>query len=133
MANIVESVRQTANRHPGEVALAVDDRETTYRQFWGRVGQFAAGLAERGVDEGDRVAIYLPNLPQFVTAFHGTLRAGGVVVPMNPQYKSREIRHLLDDSGAEVVVTLADLVPFVEEVREDTDVEHVVTVGGETD
>ncbi|MFC6725449.1 long-chain fatty acid--CoA ligase, partial [Halobium palmae] len=84
-------------------------------------------------EPGDRVAVYLPNLPQFVVAFHGTLRAGGVVVPMNPQYKAREIEHLLSDSEAEVVVALADLVPFVEEVRDETSVEHVVTVGGEAD
>ncbi len=67
--------------------------------------------------------MYLPNLPQFVTAFHGTLRAGGVVVPMNPQYKRRELRHLLGDSGAKAVVTLPDLVQHVDAIRDETDVE----------
>ncbi|MFC4449078.1 long-chain-fatty-acid--CoA ligase [Halorussus aquaticus] len=133
MANLVTNVQAVAKEHPEEVAVSFRGRETTYEEFWARTGQFAAGLADRGVGEGDRVAVYLPNLPQFVTAFHGTLRAGGVVVPMNPQYKSREIRHLLSDSEAQVVVTLSDLVPFVEEVRDDTDVEHVVTVGEEAD
>jgi long-chain acyl-CoA synthetase len=68
-----------------------------------------------------------------VTSFYGTLHAGGVVVPMNPQYKAREIGHLLSDSGARVVVTLADLVPFVQEVRGETDVETIISVGGEAD
>jgi len=133
MADIATHVRSVAEEHPGEVALSYRGRETTYADFWERTGRFAAGLADRGIEEGDRVAIYLPNVPQFVTAFHGTLRAGGVVVPMNPQYKAREIGHLLDDSEARVVVTLSDLVPFVEEVRADTGVERVVTVGEATD
>ncbi|MFC4358881.1 long-chain fatty acid--CoA ligase [Halobium salinum] len=133
MGNLVTNVADAATEHPDQTALGFQGDEWSYRDFWGQTGAFASGLAERGFDAGDRVAVYLPNLPQFVVAFHGTLRAGGVVVPMNPQYKSREIEHLLSDSGAEVVVALADLVPFVEEVRDETDVEHVVTVGGEAD
>jgi long-chain acyl-CoA synthetase len=133
MANIVENVAGTVREHPTETALAFREGEWSYRDFWGQVGAFASGLADRGVEPADRVAVYLPNLPQFVVAFHGALRAGCVVVPMNPQYKAREIEHLLSDSGAEVVVALADLVPFVEEVREETDVEHVVTVAGDAD
>ncbi|WP_135852019.1 long-chain-fatty-acid--CoA ligase [Halorussus salinus] len=133
MANLATNIGSVAAEQPDAVALSFRGRDVTYGEFWARTGQFAAGLADRGIGEGDRVAVYLPNVPQFVTAFHGTLRAGGVVVPMNPQYKSREISHLLSDSGARVVVTLSDLVPFVEEVREDTDLERVVTVGDETD
>ncbi|MFC4551194.1 MULTISPECIES: long-chain-fatty-acid--CoA ligase [Halorussus] len=133
MANLVTNVASVAQEHPGETAVSYEGRDLTYEQFWARTGQFAAGLADRDVGAGDRVAVYLPNVPQFVTAFHGTLRAGGIVVPMNPQYKAREISHLLADSGAKAVVTLSDLVPFVEEVKDDTDVDHVVTVGEETD
>ncbi|WP_458206477.1 long-chain-fatty-acid--CoA ligase [Haladaptatus sp. NG-SE-30] len=129
MANLVTAVRETVREHPDEPAIVADDRTLTYRDLWEQIGGFTAGLTERDVGVDDRVAVYLPNLPEFVVAFHGTLRAGGVVVPMNPQYRAREIRHLLADSGARVVVTLPDLVPFVEEVRDETDVEHVVTVG----
>ncbi|WP_137283761.1 long-chain-fatty-acid--CoA ligase [Halorussus salinisoli] len=132
MPNLTTNVESVAERHPDEVAVSYRGHDTTYAEFWARTGQFAAGLNDRGLGEGDRVAVYLPNVPQFVTAFHGTLRAGGVVVPMNPQYKSREIGHLLSDSGAKAVVTLSDLVPFVEEVRDDTNLEHVVTVGEES-
>ena len=133
MTNFTTNVRDVAESEPEGVAVSSRGREVTYGEFWGRTGRFAAGLNDRGLGEGDRVAVYLPNVPQFVTAFHGTLRAGGVVVPMNPQYKSREIGHLLSDSDARVVVTLADLVPFVEEIRDETDVERVVTVGEGTD
>ncbi|WP_224269320.1 long-chain-fatty-acid--CoA ligase [Haloprofundus salinisoli] len=132
MTNLVTNIASTVEDLPENLAVSFEGNEMSYREFWGQTGAFASGLAEAGVGEGDRVAIYLPNLPQFVVAFHGTLRAGGVVVPMNPQYKAREIGHLLADSGAKVVVALSDLVPFVEEVRDETDVEHVVGVGGES-
>ncbi|WP_101297598.1 long-chain-fatty-acid--CoA ligase [Halegenticoccus soli] len=133
MTNLVTNVADAASEYPGETALGFEGRSVSYAELWDRIGAFASGLAERGVEPGDRVAVYLPNLPQFVIAFHGTLRAGGVVVPMNPQYKAREIGHLLADSGAKAVVALSDLVPFVEEVRDGTDVEHVVAVGGDAD
>jgi long-chain acyl-CoA synthetase len=133
MTNLIATVGETVTDHPDEPAVVYQDATITYEQLWGQIGQFAAGLQAAGIEPGDRVAVYLPNLPQFVTSFHGTLRAGGVVVPMNPQYKSREIGHLLGDSGARVVVTLSDLVPFVEDVRDDTDVEAVVSVGGDAE
>ena len=129
MSNLVSDVRDSVEQYGDSPAVVYEDRELTYEQLWGRIGQFAAGLRARGIGEGDRVGVYLPNLPQFVTAFHGTLRAGGIVVPMNPQYRAREIEHLLTDSEARVVVTLPDLVGQVEQIQDETDVEHVVTVG----
>ncbi|ARS91126.1 long-chain-fatty-acid--CoA ligase [Natrarchaeobaculum aegyptiacum] len=133
MANLVNNVASTVREFGSNAAIWYDGTEISYEELWAQTGAFAAGLRERGIDAGDRVAIYLPNVPQFVLAFHGTLRAGGVVVPMNPQYRSREISHLLGDSEATVVVTLADLVPVVEQVREETAVEHVVSVGGDAE
>ncbi|EMA48091.1 acyl-CoA synthetase (AMP-forming)/AMP-acid ligase II [Halococcus morrhuae DSM 1307] len=133
MTNLVTDVASTVDKNPEATAIAYDGQELSYEAFWSRTGKFAAGLDAAGIDPGDRVGIYLPNLPQYVVAFHGALRAGAVVVPMNPQYKSREIGHLLSDSGAELVVTLADLVPVVESVREETAVETVVSVGGDAD
>ncbi|TYL40683.1 long-chain-fatty-acid--CoA ligase [Natronococcus pandeyae] len=133
MTNLVNHVAETVQEHGDNPAIGFRGEETSYEEFWGQTGAFAAALEERGIGEEDRIALYLPNVPPFVIAFHGTLRSGGVVVPMNPQYKSREIGHLLADSEAKVVVALADLVPFVEEVRDDTSVEHVVSVGGEAE
>ncbi|MFC3476536.1 long-chain-fatty-acid--CoA ligase [Halobacterium litoreum] len=133
MTNLVTNVESVVAEHAEEPAVVYEDHEFSYGEFWAQTGQFAAALREGGAEPGDRVAIYLPNLPQFVVAFHGALRAGCVIVPMNPQYKSREISHLLGDSGATTVVALLDLVPFVQQVRDDTDVETVVTVGGEAD
>jgi len=133
MTNLVTDVAETVADHPDQPAVAFRGRETSYETFWERTGRLAAALAEAGVAPGDRVGVYLPNLPQFVTAYYGVLRAGGVVVPMNPQYKAREIEHMLADSEAVAVISLADLVPFVREVQPETDVETVVSVGGDAD
>ena len=130
MSNLVTDIEKTVGEHPDATALGYDGHEFTYEQFWGQTGQFAQALADAGVEPGDRVGLYLPNVPQYVTSFVGTLRAGGIVVPMNPQYRSREISHLLSDSGAKAVITLADLVPEVKQVQDDTEVDTVVSVGG---
>ena len=129
MTNLVADIETTVEARPDATAIAANGREIPYEEFWSRTGRLAAALADRGIEPGDRVALYLPNVPQFLTAFHGVLRAGGVVVPMDPQYKSREISHLLADSEATVVVSLGDLVPRVEAVMDDTDVTQVVSVG----
>jgi len=133
MTTLIAEVERTVEEQPAAPAIVSDGTEITYEQLWTRIARFAAGLESAGVEPGDRVAVYLPNLPEFVVSFYGTLRAGGVVVPMNPQYKTREIDHLLSDSGATVVVTLADLVPLVQAVRDGTDVDTVGSVGGETE
>ncbi|ELY84299.1 long-chain-fatty-acid--CoA ligase [Natrinema altunense] len=133
MTNLVREVGETVDANPESPAIAYQGTERTYEEFWERAGQFAQALEDRGIGEGDRVGIYLPNLPQFVTAFYGTLRAGGIIVPMNPQYKAREISHMLGDSGAKAVVSLADLVPNVLEVQDETDVEQVVSVGADVE
>ncbi len=133
MTNLVTEVEATVDANSESPAIAYEGTELSYAEFWERAGQFAQALEDRGIGEGDRVGIYLPNLPQFVTAFYGTLRAGGIIVPMNPQYKAREISHMLGDSGAKAVVALADLVPNVLEVQDDTDVEQVVSVGADVD
>jgi long-chain acyl-CoA synthetase len=133
MTNLLADIEETVGASPEATAIGFGGREIPYEEFWAQTGRFARALADAGVEPGDRVGVYLPNLPQFVVAFHGILRAGGIVVPMNPQYKSREIEHLLGDSGAVAVVALADLVPQVQEIREDTDVHTVVSVAGDAE
>ncbi|WP_178916171.1 class I adenylate-forming enzyme family protein [Natronomonas gomsonensis] len=133
MTNLLADIEQRAAEMPDATAIGFRGQELSYGEFWSQTGRFAKALADSGVEPGDRVGVYLPNLPQYVIAFHGILRAGGIVVPMNPQYKSREISHLLGDSGATAVVALADLVPQVQEVQDDTDVHTIVSVGGDTE
>ena len=90
---------------------------------------FAKGLQEAGLRPGDRVAIMLPNSPQFVIAFYGTLLAGGVGVNVNPMYTPRELRHQLQDAGVQALVILDQLLPRYQEVKAEVPVRLLVRTG----
>ena len=98
----------------------------TFAEVKQNTDRFAAALHKLGVRQGDRVALMMPNTPQQVLAFFGVLKAGGVIVNINPTYTSREILHLLKDSGAQTIVTLTGLHSRVEEIRGQTDLKHVI-------
>jgi long-chain acyl-CoA synthetase len=88
--------------------------------------RFAAALQKLGVEKGDRVAVHLVNCPQFVIAYYATLMVGGIVVPCNPQYVARELRHQLNDSGSKVAITLSLTYPILKQIRSETQLEHIV-------
>jgi long-chain acyl-CoA synthetase len=121
---------ESARRYPGHVALIQAgpnfDRRITYRELDELTDRFAGGLVERGVRPGDRVAIMLPNAPQYVIAAFGIWKAGGVVVQINPLYKGRDLAFNLKDSGARVAVGLSRLYRELDEVRPHTDLRTVV-------
>jgi long-chain acyl-CoA synthetase len=102
------------------------DKAISYRELLDLTVRFAAALQQFGVKEGDRVAVHLPNCPQFVIAYYATLMVGGVVVPCNPQYVGREIEHQLNDSGAETIVTLSLTYPIVKQIRDKTPLKQVI-------
>jgi long-chain acyl-CoA synthetase len=117
---------KTANRHPNRVAFIYYGARITYAQFSNLANRFAISLQRLGVQKGDRVAIALPNIPQFPIAFFGALRAGAVVVPTNPLYTEREMQHQLADSGAKVLVMLETYYPLVRKIRQQTVLEHII-------
>jgi long-chain acyl-CoA synthetase len=103
MTNLAANLQFTAAQHPQRPAVRLDDDLVTYADLWDRTARVANWLRERGIEPGDRVAVMLPNVTAFPALYYGVLRAGGVVVPMNPLLKAREIRHYLADSGARLV------------------------------
>jgi long-chain acyl-CoA synthetase len=127
----------TAAKYPNKTALvfgnvveplgnALMDASMSYGQLLEQTQRFAAALQELGVEKGDRVALWLPNCPQFVIAYYATLMVGGIVVPCNPSYVAREIRHQMNDSGAKVSVVLSMVYPIMKQVRRETQVEKVI-------
>ncbi|MBY8870367.1 long-chain fatty acid--CoA ligase [Micromonospora sp. PLK6-60] len=100
MSNLASILTRTADRHPGRPALRLADRTVTYAELDEASARFAGYLRARGVQPGDRVALMLPNVPEFATVYYGILRAGAVVVPMNPLLRPREVDYYLADSGA---------------------------------
>lgn len=131
MTNLVTEVADSVERYEDDVAIKYEEREISYADLWNQIGRFASALRKADFGADDRVAIYLPNRPEFVVAFYGTFKIGGVVVPMNPQYKPREIEHLLADSEAPAVVTTAELVSGVKEVQPATEVRKIISVDGD--
>ena len=100
----------------------------TYGELQQATRSFALALAHLGVRKGDRVAIMLPNCPQYVIAFYGVLRLGAIVVNTNPLYVSREMAGQFQDSGCETVVMLDAFYPRLQEVQAQTAVRRVILV-----
>ncbi len=125
----------SAKLHPDRVCLHYQGRNFTYAQVDEISSRFASALVSLGVKKGDRVAIFMPNIPQLTFAYFGILKMGGVVVMCNPVYKERELEHQLSDSGAEVVVatrTVAkglDLFASLEACRGRLHLRHVIAAG----
>ena len=124
---------ESAKHHPGKTCIHYQGRNLTYSEVDDISSRFASALATLGVKKGDRVAVFMPNVPQLVFSFFGILKAGGVVVMCNPIYKERELEHQLADSGAEIVVasrTIAkgmDLFQSLEACRGKLSLRHVIT------
>jgi long-chain acyl-CoA synthetase len=117
----------TAKRYPDATATIFFGAKRTYASLYRDVRRFAASLQRLGVHKGDRVALVLPNCPQFLIAFWGALEAGATVVPTNPLYTAPEVRRQLEDSGAESVVVLSRLYPVVKQaIGGPTKVRHVI-------
>jgi long-chain acyl-CoA synthetase len=112
-----------AHKLPGQPLL---DATLSYRALRDAVNHFANALAQMGVKKGDRVAIYLPNSPQFAIAYYGALKAGAVIAPVNPIYTPRELEFILQDSGAETIVALSQFYPKLQEVRAKTKLKRVI-------
>jgi long-chain acyl-CoA synthetase len=115
-----------AESYPGSPATIFYDRKRSYASLLRDAKRFSAGLRALGVKKGDRVAIDLPNCPQFLIAFFGALRIGAVVVPCNPLYTPPELRYQLADAGAETIVVLSRVYPVVKAARQGTKIRNVI-------
>ena len=126
--NALEMFRAGVARDPSAVALKYFDGTITRAELDELSDALAAGLLANGFVAGDRLAVYLQNVPQFVIAMVATWKAGGVMVSINPMSRVRELSYLLKDSGAKVLLALESLYDEVgRQVVPDTDVELVLT------
>ncbi len=103
MANLAAQLTGTSSAPPERLALRQDDVTVSYRELDVASAGVAGLLAARGVTVGDRVGVMLPNVTQFAVLYYGVLRAGAIVVPINPLLKPREVAHVLGDSGARLL------------------------------
>src|SRR5918992_6104728 len=126
--SLYELFSRAVEEHRGKTALSFYGTTFEFGRLQALVEKMAASLAASGVKKGERVALMLPNCPQYVVSFFATVRLGAIVTQINPMYVEREIGHILDDSGAETIVVYADGYGGIKAVLPDTNLKTVVVV-----
>jgi long-chain acyl-CoA synthetase len=127
-ANGLEMFLATAKAMPGQAAIYYFDQAMSYGELDRKSTALAVALKARGITQGDRVAFYLQNIPQFLIALYGAWKIGAIVVPCNPMLKQRELEYHLNDSGAKSLVCLESLYATIaRDVIGNTQVEFVIT------
>lgn len=111
--NLAEPLERWAREAPDRIAILFEGRAISYAELEADAGRLALALQQRGLVPGDRVALFLPNVPDFAVAYYAVQKLGAVAVSINPGFKSAETEYLLNDSGAVVVITLTELAGYV--------------------
>ncbi len=124
--SVDDMLKEQAKNNPDYPALAFHGKNWTYGWLNDMVNRFAKGLQDMGLEKGDRVCINLPNIPQYVIAFFGVMRAGGVVSPIVPLQKAAEIQHQINDAEAKMLVIMDAF--YKEEVKKLVEQNKIPTV-----
>lgn len=121
-------VEDAARKHPNHAALIFKGNKITYRTLNRLSYRVANALHASGFKKGERAVVYMPNTPQFVIAYLGILKAGGIVIATNPLYTERELTHQLHDCGAETVFVLSLFYDKLKKVQEggQTNVKRII-------
>jgi long-chain acyl-CoA synthetase len=119
-------LKKTAEKYPNNISAVYFDKGITYKDLDTYTDKLAAALSKLGVKKGDKVALFLPNIPQFIISYYATLRIGAIETAVSPLYKEREVEHQLADSEAETIIVLDMLYPIVEKVWEKTRLKRAI-------
>ncbi len=119
-------LKESAEKSPTKVSIHFLGRELTFKEVYQSALKMAAYLKKIGLEKGDRVAISLPNCPQYVISYFGILMAGGIVVSTNPTYTERELEYQMRDSGSKMIITLDILFPRVAKITSSTEIQHII-------
>ncbi len=122
-------LKMAVEKYPDNTAIVYFGKPMTYRELDVAVDKFATALADIGVKKGDKVALFLANMPQFVIAYYGAIKIGAIETAISPLYKDREVEHQLVDSETETIVVLDALYPIVERVMDKTKLKRVIVAG----
>lgn len=130
-----ESIARSAQRHPDKPAVFFRDHVLTYAQLWGAVQAAAAGFRDNlGIQPGDRVGIVLPNVPQFVIAYHALSQLGAIAVPVNPLLKAPEIQYIWNNAGVVAAITFPMLLQAVLDAKSGIpSLRDILIVGADSD
>ena len=119
-------LEQSAGKYPDKPCTIFKGGVVTYKEMNEITDRIAAALADMGVKKGDRVGIFMPNTPQFVMAYFGILKAGGVVVATNPLYTPAEIEHQASDAGIEVMFVMTNFYKTIKAAQPKTKIKKLI-------
>ncbi len=111
---------------PEREAIIFRGRKITYRQLGEEVANVASGLAQSGLKKGQRMAIMLPNCPQYISTYYAILKIGGIVVNVNPMYVERELEFQLKDAGVEIILALRDFYSRLKAIEEEVSMKTII-------
>jgi len=128
---LYELLRKSAEKHPDQTAIIYLGTKITYKELDSFSDRCATALHGLGVKKGDRVAVYLPNIPQYVIGYYGASKIGAIVTAVSPLYKERELEYQINDSGAETLIFLDMLYSIVKKVKAKTKLKNLIaaTIG----
>ena len=124
--SLVALMEESFAKYADRPAYSFLGKEWTYREIDEASRAFAGYLQSLGLQRGDRVAVMMPNVPQYPIAVAAILRAGYILVNVNPLYTARELEHQLKDSGAKAIVIIENFAHTLQQCIANTPVQHVV-------
>ena len=125
-APLFHFLEEAARTYPDRACTIFKGAVITYKEMNALTDSVAAALVDMGVKKGDRVGIFMPNTPQFVMAYFGILKAGGVVVATNPLYTAPEIEHQASDAGIEVMFVMTNFYKTIKKAQPNTKIKKLI-------
>ena len=129
--SLASVLAESAQRYPDEDAVVIGPQRISYTDLWEQTRRYAAVLAAEGVGPGDRVALLMPNVPDFPRVYYAALSLGAVVVPVHALLVAREIGFMLTDSRATVLIAAAPLLAQGAPAAELAGVKLLAVLGGD--
>ena len=123
---VFNMLEESARKYPTAPCTVFKGGIVTFKEMDELTNRLAAGLTALGVKKGDRVGIFMPNTPQFVIAYFGVLKAGGVVVATNPLYNAREIEHQVNDAGIEIMLVMSNFYNTIKQAQPNTKIRTII-------
>lgn len=128
--NIAQHIERGHHLFPDQIAVLFEGKSYSYQDLDQMANRVANGLKELGIHRGDRIALFLPNIPEFIVSYLGIVKIGAVAVSLNAMLKSTEVSFILNDCSAKAVVTTAELVSHVPE-NDLPELKHVLIAEGQ--
>lgn len=126
--SLTQLLNQSIEKYPNHTAVTFLGTAYTYSELAQRIHKAANLLKEKGIKKGDRVALMLPNCPQYPISFYGALACGATIVQLNPMFQPAELLHILNDSETKALIILDRLLPVFENIKDQTPVSTVISV-----